>query len=213
MGLHQLQGDSYFACSDDGVQHCYDQRSSPRHTRHSDDKSEVVKIPGQGHAGPGYRQGHGHGQSPQQQMVQGFQPQQVFLGRGQPVQQVHAVLQGQPGARAHSQRAPPSSVELQAQTQLFQGLNVTGNQSRGHGQHQGQQQWPQQNQERPTTQKQQQNKKDQAKKLRTKESTEWLATKLNNVFPDNNDKVQRILDNHPYETDLNKLSSYILEVL
>ena len=49
--------------------------------------------------------------------------------------------------------------------------------------------------------------------LRTKELTNWLASNLEKIFPDDSDKVRRILDNHPSETDMNKLSGYLLEIL
>ena len=52
-----------------------------------------------------------------------------------------------------------------------------------------------------------------SKPLRTKEVTEWLAANLEKIFANDADKVRRILDNHPFETDMNKLSSYILEIL
>jgi hypothetical protein len=101
---------------------------------------------------------------------------------------------------------------------------------------------PQQQQQntRPYLQKQQQqqnprpnfqtNKQQQAKKqhpgnpalasaqvnagtVRIPSVTAWLQKNLNTVFPDNTTIVDRILTNHPSENDLNKLSSYILEVL
>lgn len=52
-----------------------------------------------------------------------------------------------------------------------------------------------------------------AKPLRTKEITDWLAVNLKKVFPSDADKVQRVLENHPFETDMNRLSGYILEIL
>ena len=51
------------------------------------------------------------------------------------------------------------------------------------------------------------------KPLRTKEVTNWLAANLEKIFPDDGGKVRRILDNHPDETDMNKLSGYLLEIL
>ena len=52
-----------------------------------------------------------------------------------------------------------------------------------------------------------------SKPLRTKEVTNWLAANLEKIFANDADKVRRILENHPFETDMNKLSSYILEIL
>lgn len=44
-------------------------------------------------------------------------------------------------------------------------------------------------------------------------TTEWLHKNLMGVFPENLDMVNRILQNHPKETNLNELSSFILEAL
>ena len=54
---------------------------------------------------------------------------------------------------------------------------------------------------------------DNSKPLRTPEETNWLRANLEKVFPDESEKIHRILFNHPFETDLNKLSGYLLEVL
>ena len=51
------------------------------------------------------------------------------------------------------------------------------------------------------------------KPLRSKEVTNWLAANLEKIFPDDGEKVRRILENHPFETDMNKLSGYLLEIL
>ena len=51
------------------------------------------------------------------------------------------------------------------------------------------------------------------KPSRSKEVTNWLAANLEKIFPDDGDKVSRILENHPSETDMNKLSGYLLEIL
>ena len=51
------------------------------------------------------------------------------------------------------------------------------------------------------------------KPLRKKEVTDWLAANLGKIFPNDGDKIHRILDNHPFETDMNKLSGFLLEIL
>ena len=45
---------------------------------------------------------------------------------------------------------------------------------------------------------------------RTLKETKQMTEQLLVVFPSESEKVNRVLQNHPAETDLNKLSSYVL---
>ena len=49
--------------------------------------------------------------------------------------------------------------------------------------------------------------------LRPKAKTDELLRELCQIFPSDHDKVQRVLQNHPGETDLNKLSLCIVEIM